>query len=107
MRAFYSLVAFASIFQSCFAEDLLFVSGLTGLEITEATTLGFTTKTVTVAEWNSMITADFAAFKAIIIADNFGNSDPNDIQFLEDTSTVWGPAIKGNIMVFGMCGELL
>jgi hypothetical protein len=106
MRGFSSLFAAAALVGTSFAEDLLFVSGLTGLEIDEAASLGFTTKTVTVAEWSTMQTADFAAFKAIIIGDNFGDTDVSDIQFLEDTSSVWGPAVQGNIIVHGMYREV-
>jgi hypothetical protein len=99
---FSSLVALAALTVSTLAEDLLFVEDLTGLEIDEAAALGFTSKTVTEAEWRAMTTADFAAFKAIIIGDNFGSSDVTLIQFLADTKNVWGPAVTGNIVIHGI-----
>jgi len=96
------LVALAALTTSALAEDLLFVENLTGLEIDEAATLGFTTKTVTETEWRGMKTSDFAAFKAIIIGDDFGSSDLTLIQFLADTKDVWGPAVTGNIVIHGI-----
>jgi hypothetical protein len=99
---FSSLAALAALTVSALAEDLLFVEHLTGREIDEAATLGFTTKTVTETEWKAMTTTDFAAFKAIIIGDNFGSQDLNLIQFLADTKNVWGPAVTGNIIIHGI-----
>ena len=96
------LAAFAALTASALAEDLLFVENLTGLEIDEATSLGFSTKTVTEDQWRAMTTTDFAAFKAIIIGDDFGSSDLTLIQFLADTKNVWGPAVTGNIIIHGI-----
>ena len=96
------MAAFAALTVSALAEDLLFVENLTGLEIDEAASLGFTTKTVTETEWRAMKTTDFAAFKAIIIGDDFGSNDLTLIQFLADTKDVWGPAVTGNIVIHGI-----
>jgi cysteine-rich repeat protein len=98
-----SFLAAATAFATALAAtpDLLFVDTLQGLEISEATTLGFTTQTVTEAEWKSMTTQQFAQYKAIIIADEFGSSDLTMIQFLADTANTWGPAITGNIILLG------
>jgi hypothetical protein len=49
-----------------------------------------------------MTTTDFAAFKAIVIADPNCATDPTDLAFLHDTNTVWGPAVQGNIVLIGM-----
>jgi hypothetical protein len=106
MRGFSSFGVLTALFCSSFAEDLLFVDGLTGREIDEAGLLGYSTKIVTIAEWNTMQTADFAGFKAIIIGDNFGDGDVSHIQFLEDTNSVWGPAVQGNIIVHGTFEKL-
>jgi hypothetical protein len=92
----------ASLAASVLAEDLLFVDTFEYQEFKEATTtLGFTTKVVTKAQWKLMTTADFAAFKAIVIADPDCSSSPSDVQFLTDTKNTWGPAVQGNIVVIG------
>lgn len=96
-----SFLAAATAFTTALAADLLFVSTLQGLEISEAASLGYSTQTVTEAEWRSMTTQQFAAYKAIIIADEFGSSDQTLIQFLADTANTWGPAITGNIILLG------
>jgi hypothetical protein len=94
----------AGLAASALAEDLLFIETLQGQEYIEATTtLGFTAKVVTEAQWQAMGTNDFAAFKAIILADNYGDSDLSDIQFLEDTKAIWSPAVTGNMIIIGNC----
>ena len=95
------LAATAATLTVAMAEDLLFCEPMTGLSVSEAQSLGFTTKVVDVTTWNSMTTSDFAAFKALIIDDNDGDSDQADIQFLIDSKNAWGPAITGNIILNG------
>lgn len=97
-----SLAAITALASSVIAEDLLFVDTLVGLEQDEATTLKFTSKVVTEAQWRTMTTSDFAKFKAIVIGDDFGSSDLTMIQFLTDTKSVWGPAVTGNMIIAGM-----
>ena len=95
------LAAAAATLTVAMAEDLLFCDPMTGESVSEAQSLGFTTKIVNAATWNSMTTADFAAFKALIIDDNYGDSNQADLQFLIDTKNAWGPAITGNIILNG------
>jgi hypothetical protein len=84
------------------AEDLLFVDTFEYDEYFEATTtLGMTAKVVSVADWATMSTADFAAFKAIVIADPDCSSDPSILQFLVDSKNTWGPAVQGNMVIIG------
>jgi hypothetical protein len=97
-----TLSAFSALLSAVLAEDLLFVETLVGLEESEATSLGFSTKVVTEAQWRAMSTSDFQAFKAIIIGDDFGSQDLSLIQFLTDTKATWGPAVQGNIIIHGM-----
>jgi hypothetical protein len=88
------------------AEDLLFIDSLQYVEYTEATgTLGMTAKLVDEATWRSMTTADFAAFKAIVISDP-DCGDVSSIKFLEDTRDVWSPAVTGNMILIGMLCHL-
>ncbi|TGO32632.1 hypothetical protein BHYA_0300g00050 [Botrytis hyacinthi] len=92
----------ASLTASVLAEDLLFVDKFEFKEFAEATSvLGYTTKVVSEAEWKTMTTAEFAAFKAIVIADPDCSTSPSDVQFLTDTKNTWGPAVQGNIVVIG------
>jgi hypothetical protein len=93
----------AGLAASAVAEDLLFVDTFEFDEYLEATTtLGYTAKVVTEAQWAGMTTADFAAYKAIVIADPTCATDPTDLAFLHDTNKVWGPAVQGNIVLIGM-----
>ena len=102
----FSLLASAFVLAgSAVAEDLLFLDAVVGDEQDHAIALGFTTKVVTETEWRAMKTSDFAAFKAIIIGDPFGSRDVTQIQFLEDTNTIWGPAVTGNIIIHGNYGR--
>jgi hypothetical protein len=48
-----------------------------------------------------MTTADFAKFKAIVIADPNCAYNTTPIQFLTDTKNVWSPAVTGNMIVIG------
>ncbi|QSZ37070.1 hypothetical protein DSL72_009162 [Monilinia vaccinii-corymbosi] len=92
----------ASLAASVLAEDLLFVDTFEFKEFAEVTSvLGFTTEVVSEAQWKTMTTAEFAAFKAIVIADPDCSSSPSDVQFLTDTKNTWGPAVQGNIVVIG------
>lgn len=92
----------ASLTASVLAEDLLFVDNFEFKEFAEATSvLGYTTKVVSEAQWKTMTTAEFAAFKAIVIADPDCSTSPSDVQFLTDTKNTWGPAVQGNIVIIG------
>jgi hypothetical protein len=100
---FSTLGLMAGLAASAAAEDLLFVDTFQYDEYIEATTtLGYTAKVVTEAQWNTMTSADFAAFKAIVIADPDCALDPTDLGFLASSNSVWGPAVQGNIVLIGM-----
>jgi len=80
-----SVVALASL---VLAEDLLFIESLQVQEYVQATTiLRYTVKVITEAEWTSMTMVDFAAFKAIIVADPYRGSLPS-VDFLDSTKDV-------------------
>ncbi|KAH0544766.1 hypothetical protein FGG08_001133 [Glutinoglossum americanum] len=101
MRLSATLGLLAGLASFVVAEDLLFLETLQDEEYNEATTtLSFSAKVVTEADWRSMSTADFAAFKAIIIGDS-ASSDLSLIQVLEDTQSTWGPAVTGNMILIG------
>ena len=93
----------AGLAASAVAEDLLFVDTFEYDEYAESiNTLGLTAKVVTETEWSAMTTADFAAFKAIVIADPNCATDPTDLAFLASSNKVWGPAVEGNIVLIGI-----
>lgn len=93
----------ATLTASVVAEDVLFVDQFEFIEYSEAIgTLGFTAKVVTEDEWRTMTTADFAAFKSIVLADPECGGDTGALQFLVDTKDVWGPAVQGNIVLIGI-----
>jgi hypothetical protein len=96
-----SLAAVTAFVSSIAAEDLLFVSTLVGSENAQVKSLGYTTKVITETQWRAMKTADFSAYKAIILGDDFGSSNLAQIQFLADTKNIWGPAVQGNIIIHG------
>jgi len=48
-----------------------------------------------------MTTADFAKYKAIIIPDCMCNTSLGTIKFLDDTKSVWSPAVTGNMVIIG------
>lgn len=96
-----SLAALTALASAVTAEDLLFINTLVGSENTRAKSLGYTTKVITEAQWRTLKTSDFAAYKAIILGDDFGASNLAQIKFLADTKDVWGPAVQGNIIVHG------
>jgi hypothetical protein len=91
----------AGLAASALGGDLLFVEPLQGQEYTEASSLGFTPDYITQEQWLAMTTAQFAAYKAIILADNDGDGDLSDIQFLENSTAVWSPAVTGNMILIG------
>jgi cysteine-rich repeat protein len=98
---FSSLGLLAGLAACVVAEDLLFIDSLQDKEYDEAIALGYTAKVVTETEWRAMTTADFAAFKAIVISDP-ECGDISQIKFLEDTKAVWSPAILGNMILIGI-----
>lgn len=88
------------------AEDLLFPQlypghNLYSNEYSRAQGLNMTIKLVEKEEWANMTTADFAAFKAIILADTV-SADRSLLNFLNNTKGVWGPAVEGNVVLIGM-----
>jgi hypothetical protein len=98
----FSILAGLGLVASTVAEDLLFIDSLKGQEYNEASaTDGFTVKAVTPAQWSAMTTMEFAAYKAIIFADQYGGADAATLQLIEDTKAVWSPAVTGNMIIIG------
>jgi len=74
------------------------------VEEQEAAALGLTVDIATPVQWAAMTTAQFAAYKALILGDptcqGGGTANPNTAAALANKS-VWGPAVNGNITIYG------
>lgn len=94
------LLAFSLVVR-VLSEDLLMVDTLKAEEYNQAIGAGFTVKVVTKTEFNAMTTAQFSAFKAIVIGDPYCGSISN-IAFLDTNRDVWSRAVTGNVVLIGM-----
>lgn len=75
------------------------VSGAPSDEQTAAEALGYTVDIVDATTWATMTTADFGAYRAIILGDPFcGVSEP---PILGTTAATWGAAVDGNVVING------
>ena len=68
------------------------------LEIAEE--LGFAYEVATPAIWTTKTTADFASYKAIVLADP-DTQGTSRVAAAEATRSVWGPAVTGNVILIG------
>lgn len=75
--------------------------GISSLEATKATALGFSVEVVDDAAWAAKSTADFATYKAIILGDPNCVTNTGPVSAAEANKAVWGPAITGNVIVIG------
>ncbi|KAI3399265.1 hypothetical protein diail_7428 [Diaporthe ilicicola] len=83
-----------------FSADLLMVDTLKAEEYVQAMAAGFTIDVVNTAGFNSMTTAQFSAYRAIVIGDPYCGSI-DEIAFLETNKDVWSSAVTGNIVLIG------
>jgi len=81
--------------------DLLFVVGYDRYAATQALAALYTIDTVTTAVFETMTTAQFSTYRAIIIADNTGTLGAQMFAFLDRSKARWSPAIRGNIVMIG------
>src|SRR5262245_56682732 len=74
--------------------------GLSSIEAQEAIALGLTVEIATEAAWAAKTTADFAGYRVIILGDPTcsGLGPANAAQA---TTSIWSPAITGNVIVNG------
>ena len=81
---------------------------LLSVEEQEAVALGLTVEIATPLQWAAKTTAQFAAYKALILGDPTcdrdnppgGTTDPHMAAALANKN-VWGPAVNGNITIYG------
>ncbi|HEX5504265.1 MAG TPA: PKD domain-containing protein [Thermomicrobiales bacterium] len=50
--------------------------------------------------WKAKTTADFARYKALVLGDPV-DGDPRPLQPAVDSMAAWGPAVTGNVIIFG------
>lgn len=75
--------------------------GNSSLEAKAAQSAGLTVNVVDNATWESMTTADFAQYRVIIIGDPTCTADPAVATAATMTTSVWGPAVNGNVIING------
>jgi hypothetical protein len=77
---------------------------LLSVEEQEAVALGLTVEIATPAQWALKTTAQFAAYKALVLGDptcaGGGTANSSTAAALANKS-VWGPAVNGNIAIYG------
>ena len=78
---------------------------LTSDEENAATALGLTVDIKSAEQWREMTTAEFSAYRAIILGDPDGSglcgNTADCLGVAIDTREVWSPAVNGNVLVFG------
>ena len=81
--------------------DPTVTGGAGSVEAVQAAALGFTVDVVSAATWSGMTTAQFAAYKAIVLGDPTCVTGTSPIAAAELNIAAWGPAITGNVVVIG------
>jgi hypothetical protein len=80
--------------------------GASSFEAQQAAAQGFGVDVVDASTWSSMTTAQFAAYRAIVIGDNADSTNPADLAAAENNASVWGAAVRGRVLVTGADPEL-
>jgi len=75
--------------------------GVGSVEATQATALGLTPVVVSSTTWAGMSAADFASYRALVLGDATCNGNVTAIAAAEANSSVWGTAVKGNVIIVG------
>ncbi|HEV3189475.1 MAG TPA: hypothetical protein VGY54_03205 [Polyangiaceae bacterium] len=70
-------------------------------ELGTLTGLGYAVDLVDNATWASMTTAQFAAYKAIVMGDATCSVGTGNVTAAEANTAVWGPAVTGNVLTLG------
>lgn len=80
--------------------DVTVWNGANSPEAQAATALGFPVTVVNTATWNSMTTAQFSQYRAVILGDPFCGFPASRAPQITN-GTQWGPAINGNVFIIG------
>lgn len=65
------------------------------------TSLGVTVDIISGAVWDTMTTADFAEYRALIVPDANRSARSTYLTQLENSRTDWSPAVNGNMIIVG------
>ena len=87
--------------QKALVLDATTVGGANSNEAKAAVAAGFTVTDVSDATWESMTTAQFAAYQLIILADPSCVINTTPITAALSNTSTWGAAVNGNIVVIG------
>ena len=79
--------------------------GASSIEAQQAAAQGFGVDVADAATWSSMTTAQFAAYRAVVIADNNDSGDVSDLSAAEANAGIWGAAVTGNVILSGADAE--
>jgi hypothetical protein len=79
--------------------------GASSIEAQQAAAQGLGVDVADAAAWSSMSTAQFAAYRAIVIGDNHDSGEVSDLAAAEANAGVWGAAVTGNVIVSGADAE--
>jgi hypothetical protein len=66
-----------------------------------ANALGYDVELATEAQWSAKSTTDFASYRAIVFGDPTCTESLRPVQAAEANTSVWGPAIDGNVLIIG------
>jgi len=82
--------------------DASVTNGASSVEAQAAQSLGYAVDVVDGATWDSMTTAQFASYSAIILGDpTCGTSASASVGAAESNASVWGAAVSGNVAIVG------
>jgi RHS repeat-associated protein len=80
--------------------DSTVTGGMNSIEAQEAAADGYGVDIVDAAQWSAMTADQFAAYRAIVLGDPTC-SDESSVAAAEANAMTWGPAINGNIEIYG------
>lgn len=66
-----------------------------------AEALGYTVEVASPTVWAGKSAADFASYRAIVLGEPNCAVDPASVAAAASTTSVWGPAVTGNVVVLG------
>jgi hypothetical protein len=75
-------------------------NGLSSPEAVDASSLGYGVNIVDASTWDSMTTAQFASYRAIILGDPTCSSE-SSVAAAESNAATWSAAVNGNVIVVG------
>jgi hypothetical protein len=75
--------------------------GASSVEAQQAAAQGLGVDVADAAAWSSMTTAQFAAYRAIVIGDNHDSGTASDLAAAEANASVWGAAVNGSVIITG------